>query len=129
MEIDKALTFLEKYNYNYSVKDDCILIQLGLSQQIKMEFNGPYKIGIKDKLVGYNYLTGLIEMSLKNALIYNFFASIVLSAITIYSGYKNFLLPFVALFLFFMLWTVLFSMYYLVKLESFKIQILNWMKE
>jgi hypothetical protein len=129
MEIDKALTFLEKYNYNYSVKDDCIFVLLGLSQQIKLEFHGPYKIVIKDKLVGYNYLTSLIEMSHKNALIYNFFVSIVLIAITIYSENKIPLLPFFALFLFCMLWTLLFSMYYLVKFESFKIQILDWMKE
>lgn len=129
MEIDKALAFLEKYDYNYSVKDDCILVRLGLSQEIKMEFHEPYKIVIKDKLVGWNFLTGFFDMSLKNALIYNLFGSIILGTLSIYSGNNNHNINFIALYLVFMTWAVVFLIFYLVKLESFKIQILYWMKE
>ena len=51
--------------------DDKILVKLGLSQQIKIEITETNKIIIKDKLLGWNFLTGMIEMSLKNAIIYN----------------------------------------------------------
>ena len=71
MEKEKIMLFLNKFNYNYHMKDDTILVKLGLSQQIKIEITETNKIIIKDKLLGWNFLTGMIEMSLKNSIIYN----------------------------------------------------------
>lgn len=129
MEIEKALTFLDKYNYIYSVKGNTIFVKLEFSQRIRIEFNEPHKIIIKDKLVGWNFLTGLFDMSLKNALIYNLFGSIILGTISVYSGSNNHNIYFIALYLIFMTWAIVLFTFYLVKLESFKIQMINWMKE
>lgn len=129
MEIEKALTFLDKYNYIYSVKGNTIFVKLEFSQRIRIEFNEPHKIIINDKLVGWNFLTGFFDMSLKNALIYNLFGSIILGTLSIYSGNNNHNINFIALYLVFMTWTVVFLTFYLVKLESFKIQILNWINK
>ena len=129
MEIEKALTFLDKYNYIYSVKGNTIFVKLEFSQRIRIEINEPHKIIFTDKLVGWNFLTGLFDMSLKNALIYNLFGSIILGTLSVYSGSNNHNIYFIALYLIFMTWAIVLFTFYLVKLESFKIQIVNWMKE
>jgi len=129
MEIEKTLTFLDKYNYIYSVKGNTIFVKLEFSQRIKIEFNEPHKIIIKDKLVGWNFLTGLFDMSLKNALIYNLFGSTILGVLSVYSGSNNHNIYFIAMYLIFMTWAFVLFTFYLVKLESFKIQILNWINK
>lgn len=60
-------------------------MKLELAQQIKIEFDKPTKIIIKDKLTGWNFLTGMIEMSLKNALVYNFVGTILFGIICMFS--------------------------------------------
>lgn len=77
MEKEKVIKFLNKYDYNYSEKDNSIFVKLEFALQVKIEFNEPNKIIIKDKLIGWNFLTGMIEMTLKNALIYNFIGTII----------------------------------------------------
>jgi hypothetical protein len=129
MEKVKVLNFLNKYNYNYSEKDKTIFVKLELAQQVKIEFDEPNKIIITDKLIGWNFLTGLIEMSLKNALIYNFVGTILFGFFCIFSEKKENGLNVIAMFLVFITWVILFSGYYIVKLESFKNQIINWTKE
>ena len=128
MEKDKILNFLNKYNYNYSEKNNSIFVKLELAQQVKIEFDEPNKIIIKDKLIGWNFLTGTIEMTLKNALIYNFIWTIILGILCMYSENKENGLNFIALFLVSITWIILFSVFYIVKLESFKNQIINWTK-
>ena len=128
MEKEKVLNFLDKYNYSYSEKNNSIIVKLELAQQVKIEFDEPNKIIIKDKLIGWNFLTGMIEMSLKNALIYNFVATILFGILCMYSENKENGLNVIALFLVFLTWIILFSGFYLVKLESFKNQIINWAK-
>lgn len=128
MEKEKVLNFLNKYNYSYSEKNNSIVVKLELAQQVRIEFDEPNKIIIKDKLIGWNFLTGMIEMTLKNALIYNFVATIVFGILCIYSENKENGLHAISLFLVLITWIILFSGFYIVKLESFKNQIINWTK-
>ena len=93
MEREKIINFLEKFDYRYSVKNQIIEVKLDFSQKVMIDLSETTKIKISDELVGWNFLTGLLVMSLKNAIIYNFIISIVsafvffLSAIT-YFFYK-----------------------------------------
>ena len=128
MEKEKVLNFLNKYNYSYSEKNNSIVVKLELAQQVRIEFDEPNKIIIKDKLIGWNFLTGMIEMTLKNALIYNFVVTIVFGILCIYSENKENGLHAISLFLVLITWIILFSGFYIVKLESFKNQIINWTK-
>ncbi|NRT13636.1 hypothetical protein [Flavobacterium sp. 14A] len=64
MEKEKVLNFLNKYDYNYSEQNNTIFVKLELAQQVIIEFNDPNKIIIKDKLIGWNFLTGMIEIIL-----------------------------------------------------------------
>ncbi|MBP4141895.1 hypothetical protein J3S90_08775 [Flavobacterium sp. P4023] len=129
MEKEKVLNFLNKYGYNYSEKNNTIFVKLELAQQVIIEFNEPNKIIIKDKLIGWNFLTGMIEMSLKKAFIYNFVGTILFGILSMYSENKENGLNLLGIFLVFITWIILFSTYYIVKLESFKNQIINWTKE
>ncbi len=128
MEKEKVLNFLNKYNYNYSEKNNSIFVKLELAQQVKIEFDEPNKIIIKDKLIGWNFLTGMIEMSLKNALIYNFVGTILLGILCMYSENEENGLNIIPMFLVYITWIILFSGYYVVKLEGLKNQIINWTK-
>lgn len=128
MEKDKVLNFLNKYNYNYSEKNNSIFVKLELSQQVTIEFDAPNKIIIKDKLIGWNFLTGMIAMNLKNALLYNFVGLFLLGFVCLYSKNTENGINLVVLFLVFITWVILFSGFYLVKLESFKNQVMNWTK-
>jgi ABC-type multidrug transport system fused ATPase/permease subunit len=129
MEKQKVLNFLNKYNFNYSEKNNSIFVKLELAQQIRIEFDEPNKIIIKDKLIGWNFLTGMIEMSLKNAFIYNFVGTILLGILCLYSENKHNGMNLIGMFLVFTTWIILFSGFYIVKLESFKNQLMNWTKE
>jgi hypothetical protein len=128
MEIEKVLNFLDKYDYSYSEKDNSIFVKLELAQQVTIEFDVPNKIIIKDKLIGWNFLTGMITMSLKNAFIYNFVGLILLGFICLYSENTENGINLIVLFLVFITWIILFSGFYLIKLEGFKNQIMNWTK-
>lgn len=123
MEKDKVISFLNKYNYSYSEKNNSIFVKLEHAQQIIIEFDEPNKIILKDKLIGWNFLTGMIEMSLKNAFIYNFIGTILFGILCLYSENKTNGLNLIAIFLVFITWVILFSTLYIVKLESFKNQI------
>jgi hypothetical protein len=128
MEKEKVLNFLDKYDYSYSEKDNSIFVKLELAQQVKIEFDVPNKIIIKDKLIGWNFLTGMITMSLKNTFIYNFVGLILFGFICLYSENTENGINLIVLFLVFITWIILFSGFYLIKLEGFKNQIMNWTK-
>ena len=129
MEKQKVLNFLNKYNFNYSEKNNSIFVKLELAQQIIIEFDEPNKIIIKDKLIGWNFLTGMIEMSLKNAFIYNFIGTLLFGILCLYSENKESGMNIIGMFLVFTTWVILFSGFYNVKLESFKNQLINWTKD
>ena len=129
MEKQKVLNFLNKYNFNYSEKNNSIFVKLELAQQIIIEFDEPNKIIMKDKLIGWNFLTGMIEMSLKNAFIYNFVGTILFGILCLYSENKESGMNLIGMFLVFTTWVILFSGFYNVKLESFKNQLINWTKD
>lgn len=129
MENEKVKDFLNKYNYTYTEKNNSIFVKLEFAQQIRIEFDEPNKIIIKDKLVGWNFLTGMIEMSLKNSLIYNFIGTILFGILCSYSENKENGINLNAMFTVFITWIILFSGFYQVKLESFKNQLMNWTKE
>lgn len=129
MEKEKIRKFLDKYNYKFSEKDNFIIVQLEFSQRIKIDFDKPNKIEFNDKLVGWNFLTGMIEMNLKNALIWNFVGTIIFGIFCLVT--ENIIngLNIIPLFLIFITWVVLFTGFYNIKLENFKTQLINWTKE
>ena len=125
MEKDQILNYLNKYDFKFSVNSEFITVNLDFAQKVSIDFSQIDKIKITDKLTGWNFLTGLIPMSLKNAMIYNLIGGIIIGILFLNIQLKNTEINFISMYLVFILWVLLFSVYYLVKLESFKSQIMN----
>ena len=128
MEKQQILNFLNKYNYTYTESNKNIIVKLDFSQRIYINLDEENKIKISDKLTGWNFLTGIIEMSLKNAMLYNFIGAIIIGIMFFcfqLESQSNILIP---IYLVFILWVLMFTFYYLVKLENFKTRIMNLQK-
>jgi hypothetical protein len=129
MEKEKTLIFLNQYGYKYFEKNNAIVVKLDFAQEVIIEFDEPNKIIIKDKLVAWNFLTGVLAMRLKSAFIYNFIGTFLCGILYLYLEKTGNSINLMPLFLVLMTWIALFTVFYLVKLESFKNQIINWTKE
>ncbi|MFD2938767.1 hypothetical protein [Flavobacterium notoginsengisoli] len=120
MEITQIVKLLDQNNFKYTVKKEIITVSLEFSQNVVIDLSDPTKIIISDYLSSWNFLTGCIKMSLKNAFLYNFIGLLFFGFFSQYTAFTNSNLT--NLFLLFIAWILLFSTFYLVKLESFKIQ-------
>lgn len=125
MEREKIINFLEKFDYRYSVKDQIVEVKLDFSQKVMIDLSETTKIKISDKLVGWNFLTGLLVMSLKNAIIYNFIISIISSFVFFYLQSLISFINFIPFYFVFILWLLMSIQYYVIKLENFKSRIMN----
>lgn len=125
MDKERIINFLENYGFKYSQDAATITVHLDFAHNVKLDFSRPDKMKISDQLTGWNFLTGLIPMSLKNAVIYNFIGAIVAGFIFVFLASQQSGVNLTGFYLAFMLWVLLFSGYYLIKLESFKIQLMN----
>lgn len=125
MDKIQILNFLTKYNFKYSENTEIITVNLDFAQKVILDFSEPEKLKINDRLTGWNFLTGLISMSLKHAIIYNFVVAAIIGILFINLQVENSEFSLTPFYLVLMLWILLFSGYYLVKLENFKSQIMN----
>ncbi|MBP4136509.1 hypothetical protein [Flavobacterium geliluteum] len=126
MRRDEILKILEENNYKYNLKNDVIIVNLEFCQNIIIDLSSPQKTVITDQLVNWNFLTGAIKMSLKNAVLYNFFLLIFFGFFCQYAEFIN--QNYTSLLLIFIGWVLLFTIFYLIKLESFKLQFIAMMK-
>lgn len=120
----KIVNALDKYDYEYIDQKGILIVKLDYAQQIIIDVTDPDKVIVKDKLVGWNFLTGAIQMSLKNAMLYNFIGLILFSFLLISS--ENQTLRFIPFFLTFIAWVLMWTIFYHVKSESLKQQIISW---
>lgn len=122
----KTEELLNKFDYKFQRKPTELIIHLDFSQRIIIDFSDPEKIKIKDKLVGWNFLTGLIEMSIKSATLYNFIGAIVITFIFVYLDLEYGGLNLLFFFLAFIIWVLLWTMFYLIKAENLKHTLMRW---
>lgn len=126
MELNKIVETLEKYDYKYKLKNGTITVALEFSQNVVIDLSDPSKISISDHLENWNFLTGYIKMSLKNAILYNFILLLFFGFLCQYLEFTGSSL--ISLFLTFIGWILLFSTFYLIKLEGFKLQLKTFIK-
>lgn len=122
IELKETEEFLQQFDYNYLKKEQQLIVILEFSQRVYIDFSNPKKLEISDKLMGWNFLTGMIQMSIKKALLCNFILGITLSyGISFYNSSTS-------LFFFFayFLWIYLWSVFYLSKSENLKDILINW---
>ena len=124
MKADEIVVLLQKYNYSYIQKNEILTVSLDFSQNVIIDLTNVDKVIISDQLVSWNFLTGGIKMSLKNALIYNFILMFIFGFLCQYVMFLD--QNFVNFFLVFISWILLFSTFYLIKFESFRRQVVDW---
>ncbi len=126
MGIDKTEKLLKKFDYNFRKENNKLIIKMDFSQRVIIDFSDSEKIVIKDKLVGWNFLTGMIEMSIKNATLYNFIGALVITFIFVYLDLEYGALNLVFFFLGFIVWILLWTIFYIVKAENLKQALMRW---
>lgn len=124
MDKNIIIDYLTKYDFRYDVNSHKITVNLDFAQEVILDFSEPNKMKINDQLTGWNLLTGLIPMTLKHAIIYNFIVAVLVGILFVNLEGGNSGLNFIPFYLSMLLWILLFSGYYLVKLENFKTQIM-----
>jgi hypothetical protein len=126
MGIDKTEELLKRFDYRFERKNNELIIKMDFSQIMIIDFSDSEKIKIKDKLVEWNFLTGLIEMSIKNATLYNFIAAMVITFLFVFLDYKSDKLNLIFFFLAVIIWMLLWTIFYLVKAENLKRILISW---
>ncbi len=120
MELNKITQILDENNFKYAVKKEAVIVFFEFSQNVVIDLSNPSKIIISDYLSNWNFLTGCLKMSLKNAFLYNFILLLFFGFFCQYTAFVSY--DFTNLLLTLIAWILLFSTFYLIKLESFKLQ-------
>ncbi len=119
-ELNQVEGFLEKFNFNYKRIQNEIKVRLHFGLEFTIHSNKSNQIILKDRVVAWNFLTGIVEMTLKHALIYSFFGLLVGSILTYFLNdvmpQKTIILCLVVV----LIWMVFWFLYYLVVSEQFK---------
>ena len=126
---DVIIKNLKRYRYNYSENEHQIIVKLGLSQIIKINFNKDETISITDKLTGWNWLTGFIDMSIKNSMIYQTIG-LFIGALLIIFDYRAdnvTFFPLLTILIAVTGWIIIWSVFYLIKSENMKTKIIFWL--
>jgi hypothetical protein len=122
MQLNKTEEFLKKFDYNYSRNNEELIVKMNFSHKIFINFSNPEKIIITDKLIGWNFLTGIINMNIKKAVLFNLFWGVILSFIIAFSDLKSGIFFFIAL----MIWVLLWFSFYISKSENLKQILIYW---
>jgi hypothetical protein len=123
---------LNKYNYRYKEQFEKITVNLDSTLEIEIDYSEENKVIITDKLRGYNMLTGVWSMSIRNSIIFNMIISFIYLFFFSYMRYflhKPFIgFLFILMFIVGIGWVVLWTSYYHIKSENFKTLIQSWDK-
>ncbi|RLD62911.1 MAG: hypothetical protein DRJ01_05130 [Bacteroidetes bacterium] len=120
---------LKRYRYNFSENKHQIIVKLGLSQIVKINFNEDDTISITDKLTGWNFLTGIIDMSIKNSMIYQTIGLIIGALLLIFVDGKERILfsPLLTILIAITGLIIIWSVFYLIRAENMKTKIIFWL--
>ena len=120
---------LKRYRYNFSENKHQIIVKLGLSQIVKINFNEDDTISITDKLTGWNFLTGIIDMSIKNSMIYQTIGLIIGALLLIFVDGKERILffPLLTILIAITGLIIIWSVFYFIRAENMKTKIIFWL--
>ncbi|EGV42840.1 hypothetical protein BZARG_3038 [Bizionia argentinensis JUB59] len=129
MPIDKTEAFLKKFDYNFQRKNNALVIKMDFSQRVTIDFSDAEKIRITYKLVGWNSLTGFIEMSIKNATLYSFIGVLITTVLFVYLDLESNGINLIFIFISLIMWVLIWNIYYLIKAENLKRILILWNKK
>jgi hypothetical protein len=126
---EQLITCLNKFGYEYSMNDKVICVKQDYAHNLYIDVVDENRIIFSDKLEGYNFLTGKVKMSLKKAMLYN---SLSVFIFLVYFFIKNinslfFSSIYILIVVSFSFWIILWTLYYHIKMENLKLNIINWL--
>lgn len=126
MSIDKTEKLLRKFKYDFERRHNQIVVDLGFSQKVSVDFSDPDRIRITDKLESWNYLTGTMEMSVKNAIRYTAVWGVLLIALYTYVWIRYQYVPLLLIFAVTLIWGVVWTLIYFKNAENLKSHLIRW---
>lgn len=126
MNIEKTEILLRKFDYTFKKTEHQLEIKLGLGLRVIADFSKSEKIIIKDSVTTWNFLTGILNMSLKSGIMYNFIGTFIFTGLFFFGfDTDDYVTP--ALLLLILIFIVLlWSNYYLIKAEQMKHTLIRW---
>lgn len=79
MNIENTEGFLKKFDYKFQKQNQSLIIKMDYALTVLIDFSNPEKVLISDKLNTYNFLTGILQMSIKKAVLFNMVFTLLLS--------------------------------------------------
>ena len=123
---EKLKDKLIKYDYKVLDKGDQLQVKLGHSLEVIIDLSQSGKCIIKENLKSWNFLTGVVEMSLKGAMIYNTIGLIIGTLLFVYIDTVLNLFNLTYFLILVCTWISIWTVFYLIKSENFKRQIIDW---
>lgn len=77
--LESLIKHLDKSNIKYEYKNNTCVIFLPSKLSIKISYDKEGRVEITNRLLRFNFLTGLMEMSLSNAMKYNTIGLFIIS--------------------------------------------------
>ncbi|MDO6759953.1 hypothetical protein Q4566_07045 [Tamlana sp. 2_MG-2023] len=122
MNIENTEDFLNKFDYKFERKNQTITVIMDYRHQVFIDFKNPDKIVISDQLVTGNFITGMLKMSIKKAILLNVFCNILLSSVIALFDLKFG----IGLFITLGVWTIYWSIKHISKYEKLRYILTNW---
>jgi len=122
---EKVIKKLDLFCFNYSESGETLTIHLEFSLLILIQFSSN-KVLISDRLKSWNFLTGSVAMSIKQAMLFNFVCMVLGVVLFIYINQEIVHYDLLAIFVFIVFWILFFTIYYLIKAELLKKEIRDW---
>ncbi|KAB1068077.1 hypothetical protein F6U93_08045 [Tamlana haliotis] len=124
MNIENTEDFLKKFDYKYERKQQSITVIMDYRHHVFIDFKNPNKIVITDQLLTGNFITGMLKMSIRKAILLNIFCNILLSSII-----AQFDLKFgIGLFITLSAWCIYWSIMHISKYDKLRYILTNWSK-
>jgi hypothetical protein len=122
MEIESTEDFLKKFDYNYERNNKELIVEMAYSQKISIDYTNPEDVVITNQLMGWNFLTGIINMTIKNAVIFNLTGGLILSFLILFLDFKFGIFFLLGL----MIWEVSWYTFYRSNADNLKRFLINW---
>ena len=121
MSIEQTERLLKKYDYKVQRYNDKLVVRLPFSQRVTLDYSESEKVSITSRLVGWNFLTGILEMKLTNAFIYSFIGMLLVAILFTYVDMSlNDSLNSIYFVLAVIGWILMWCTFYVVSFYSFK---------
>ena len=122
---EKIKQKLEQFGFNYSESPESVTVYLDYSLRILIRFYDN-KLVLEDKLTGWNFITGMIELSVKQSLLFNWVGMLFVTLLVWLADRQAIGFNFMPFFLFAIFWLLFWTGYYVIKSEMTKREIRSW---